>query len=218
MPTQEQINATNVELQIANDNYAALANKYNRYQEAFKTYANATPEQQERARWAMQNLLNSYNQLRLDMYAAEDRINQAQSAVNNLNTYVAPQSPSRGGWQRRRTVVPQNEFGWEWWFEQWGVRYSPDWATKVYPNWSVEFGESPIINWEGTNIATQPITFPAPQTVRQAAAEYNTFTPRFVNNNTWTITNPYTNFINPNLVAPYTPRPKRRMSWYWWTY
>lgn len=45
----------------------------------------------------MQNLLNSYNQLRLDMYAAEDRINQAQSAVNNLNTYVAPQSPSRGG-------------------------------------------------------------------------------------------------------------------------
>lgn len=199
MPTEEQINAANVELQIANDNYAALANKYNRYQEAFKTYANATPEQQERARWAMQNLLNSYNQLRLDMYAAEDRINQAQSAINNLNTYVAPQSPSRGGGQRRRQVIV------------------PEVVVEPIETPQEVVVETPI-SWGEANIVAQPITFPAPQTVRQAAAEYNTFTPRFVNNNTWTITNPYANFVNPNLVTPYTPRPKRRMSWYWWTY
>ena len=49
MPTQEQINEANVELQIANDNYAALANRYNQYKNVFQSYANASPETQARA-------------------------------------------------------------------------------------------------------------------------------------------------------------------------
>lgn len=166
MPTQEQINAANVELQIANDNYAALANKYNRYQEAFKTYANATPEQQERARWAMQNLLNSYNQLRLDMYAAEDRINQAQNAVNNLNTYVVPQSPSRGGGQRRRQVVvpevvvgpietPQEVINMQNRLPQNGVVQM---STSYSPSW---------INSQPTTISSAGSRYPTPQTIAE---------------------------------------------------
>lgn len=203
MPTEEQINAANVELQIANDNYAALANKYNRYQEAFKTYANATPEQQERARWAMQNLLNSYNQLRLDMYAAEDRINQAQSAINNLNTYVAPQSPSRGGGQRRRQVIPQNEFGWEWWFEQWGVRYSPDWTTKVYPNWSIEFGESPIVyrnEWPYVQQSRKDFQYWSVPWFK----EYNDYANAFANWGTRWMTNYLRGLPNPTTHPQYT--------------
>ena len=88
MPTQEQINAANVELQIANDNYAALADQYNKYQKVFQDYANASPETQERAEGLMQDALAKYEQLRLNMYAAEDRIQQAHAAVNRINTEV----------------------------------------------------------------------------------------------------------------------------------
>lgn len=91
MPTQEQINAAQMELDIANDNYAKLADKYNRYQRIFQSYANATPEQQERAKTAMQAALKDYQQLRLDMYATEDRIAQAQNVMNNINAQLLQQ-------------------------------------------------------------------------------------------------------------------------------
>lgn len=157
MPTQEQINAANVELQIANDNYAALANKYNNYMTAFEGYANATPEVKAKLEWTMQKALADFNDLKLSMYAAEDRIAQAQNRVNELAT-VQPVVASTW-WTKRRTVrpevvveeavTPQWAFWWEWWTNSWWTLVSPDWWTRVYPDWSIAFGgveETPTVN------------------------------------------------------------------------
>ena len=88
MPTQEELNAAQVELDIANDNYAKMADRYNKYQKVFQSYANASPEVQARAKWAMQEALADFEQLKLNMYAAEDRIQQAQNTVNNYNEII----------------------------------------------------------------------------------------------------------------------------------
>jgi len=91
MPTQEDINAANVELQIANDNYAQLADRYNKYQELFQTYAKSSPEVQDRAADAMWRALEDFYQIEEKMRTAEDRINLAQSVVNNYNNIITQQ-------------------------------------------------------------------------------------------------------------------------------
>ena len=91
MPTQEEINAAQVELDIANDNYAALADKYNQYNRIFNAYKNSSPEAQERASGLMQEALNNYEQLKQQIYAAEDRIAVAQNRVNSINETIAAQ-------------------------------------------------------------------------------------------------------------------------------
>lgn len=102
MPTQEELNAAQVELDIANDNYAQLADRYNKYQKLFQTYANATPEQQARAAGVMRQAIDEYNQIRLNMYTAEDRIAQAQNRVNNYNSIInQPTQPQVQRVQRR---------------------------------------------------------------------------------------------------------------------
>lgn len=152
MPTQEEINAANVELQIANDNYAALANRYNNYMSAFQSYANASPEVKQKLEGTMQKALSDFENLKLNMYAAEDRIAQAQNRVNNLATVQPVVTPA--WWTRRRVVNPQpvveqvveevvatptNSFWWAGWSNNDWTLISPDWATKVYPNGSIEF-------------------------------------------------------------------------------
>lgn len=108
MPTQEEINAANVELQIANDNYARMADRYNKYNRAFEIFSNASPDTQEKAKGLMQEALAEFNQLKLDMLAAEDRIAVAQNKVNNLNTIIATQrAQAAAPWTRRKTVVPE---------------------------------------------------------------------------------------------------------------
>ena len=112
MPTQEELNAAQVELDIANDNYAQLADRYNKYKRLFETYANATPEQQARAAGVMRQAIDEYNQIRLNMYTAEDRIAQAQNRVNNYNSIInQPVQPQVQRVQRRaitptQTVTP----------------------------------------------------------------------------------------------------------------
>lgn len=110
MPTQEELNAAQVELDIANDNYAKMANRYNKYQELFKQYALADPKVQERAYQAMENALKDFDQLKLDMYAAEDRINAAQNRMNNYNSIVAQQptttQSTNVGTRRKITTTP----------------------------------------------------------------------------------------------------------------
>lgn len=91
MPTQEELNAAQVELDIANDNYAQMANKYNQFQDVFKLYADATPEMQAKAKNAMVRALDEFENLKLNMYAAEDRIQQAQNRVNSYNEIIANQ-------------------------------------------------------------------------------------------------------------------------------
>lgn len=88
MPTQEELNAAQVELDIANNNYAQLANKYNKYQNIFKLYTNASPEVQAKAKDVMVKALDEFNNLKLNMYAAEDRIQQAQNKWNNYQAIV----------------------------------------------------------------------------------------------------------------------------------
>lgn len=145
MPTQEQINAANVELDIANDNYARLADQYNRYQNVFQSYANASPETQEEAKGLMQDALAKYEQLKLDMYAAEDRIQQAQGAVNRLNAEVQAAQEAAAVVQqpkvkRREISNPNNSFWGEWrvTLDNWTIM-SPDWWTFVFPDWSIWF-------------------------------------------------------------------------------
>ena len=102
MPTQEELNAAQVELDIANDNYAQLADRYNKYKKLFETYTNATPEQQARAAGVMRQAIDEYNQIKLNMYTAEDRIAQAQNRVNNYNSIInQPIQPQVQRVQRR---------------------------------------------------------------------------------------------------------------------
>lgn len=154
MPTQEDINAANVELQIANDNYAQLADRYNKYQKLFQEYASASPEVQDRATEAMWRALEDYYQLQDKMRAAEDRIAVAQNTVNSYaNIQPAVVAPAWGQ-KRRQIVVPETViepaptqeavvpvwgFWWDGWVNNNGTLVSPDWATKVYPDWSISF-------------------------------------------------------------------------------
>lgn len=92
MPTQEELNAAQVELGIANDNYAALANKYSQFQNMFAAYRDASPEKQALAAPTLDKALRAFEELKLDMYAAEDRIQQAQNRVANYNNLIANQA------------------------------------------------------------------------------------------------------------------------------
>lgn len=102
MTPEEQYNALIVERDIANDNYAQLADRYNKYKNLFETYVNATPEQQARAAGAMRQAMDEYNRIRLDMYTAEDRIQQAQNALNAFNVQPVQQQTT-APWNRRVT-------------------------------------------------------------------------------------------------------------------
>lgn len=106
MPTQEELNAAQVELDIANDNYAALADRYNRYQKLFQEYANSSPEIKQRATEAMWRALEDYYQLQDKMRAAEDRIAVAQNIMNNYNSII--NQPAQPQVQRiqRRPITP----------------------------------------------------------------------------------------------------------------
>lgn len=110
MPTQEDINAANVELQIANDNYAQLADRYNKYQELFQTYAKSSPEIQDRAADAMWRALEDFYQIEEKMRVAEDRINLAQGVVNDYNNIIAQQpvqqTVTRNGYNSGRNISP----------------------------------------------------------------------------------------------------------------
>ncbi len=109
MPTQEELNAAQVELDIANDNYAQLANRYNQYQKLFQEYAKSSPEVQNRAANAMWRALEDFYQIQEKMRTAEDRVAVAQNAVNNYNSVIANQPQQTIPSQpivRRRVATP----------------------------------------------------------------------------------------------------------------
>lgn len=107
MPTQEELNAAQVELDIANDNYAQLADRYNKYQQLFQTYASSSPEIQNRAADAMWRALEDYYQTQEKMRAAEERIAQAQNTINSYNEIIANQPAAQPTTTTRR-VIRQN--------------------------------------------------------------------------------------------------------------
>lgn len=90
MPTQEDINAATVELQIANDNFAQVADRINKFTQLFNAYRTADAATQERAKGAMENALEEYKNLKAQQAINQDRIAVAQNTVNILNEQLTP--------------------------------------------------------------------------------------------------------------------------------
>lgn len=166
MPTQEELNAAQVELDIANDNYAQMANKYNKFQDVFKLYANATPEVQAKAKDAMAKALDEFNSLRLNMYAAEDRIAQAQNAINTINGQLAATpSTTNYWWQKRRPAVIQPQSNTQATIEQPVVNQSNTYTVPQYT--PTQRG----VSLQRGIMPEQPL--------------YTTYTPQYRNNTLW---------------------------------
>lgn len=168
MPTQEQINAANVELQIANDNYAQLQNKIDRYNQIFEQYINASPEVQKKAANAMQIAIDDYNNLRLQQYANEDRIAVAQNAVNSINEQLVATPSTTNYWgQRRRTTTAQPQ-------------------TVAQPA-----VEQPVVNQPATYTAPQYTPTQRNINLQKGVMPeqplYTTYTPQYKNNTLWGI-------------------------------
>lgn len=110
MPTQEEYNAANVELQIANDNYAALQNKYSQAIDVLKAYQNAPAETKAKVSpELLQRAVDQVNGYKVQMGVAADRIANAQNTVNGYNNIIAQQqvqAQQQAAGQRRRTIVP----------------------------------------------------------------------------------------------------------------
>lgn len=201
MPTQEDINAANVELQIANDNYAQLADRYNKYQKLFQEYASASPEVQDRATEAMWRALEDYYQLQDKMRAAEDRIAVAQNAVNSYNEIMAQQPTVRQTTNvatRRRevpttTIIPE--------------------AQQLIPNWmSTAQWEVP---WYTNTRPTQTVRWINPTLDRLSEQQYvNNYrtqpniNPWIVNTNLWLSWN-----ISAAPAVPYEIQNVRWLRW-----
>lgn len=150
MPTQEQLNAAQLELGLANDEYAALADRYNKYKELFQSYREASPETQDRAEEAMGRALDDFYNTEQKMHAAEDRIQQAQSVVNQYSAAIAAAQQAAAQqtvWQRRRTyvsnptptptpnIIPE------------GLTPPEEWWTPIYNDkWELAWWQWPLIN------------------------------------------------------------------------
>ena len=151
MPTQEQINAANLELQIASDNYNRAQNKIDQYDRIFNSYMNMSDEKKRDPRIvsAMQNAIADYNNLKLERTTNMERMNNAQVALNEYNAQaVAQQQAATQRWWERRRVInpnpnpnPNNWFDTTWWINDYWTMVSPDWVTRIYPNWWVGFSE-----------------------------------------------------------------------------
>lgn len=180
MPTQEELNAAQMELDIANDNYAAMANRYNKFQDLFKAYAKASPEMQDKAAESIWYALEEFEKLKLDMYAAEDRIQQAQNRVNNYNEVIAsqPAQASTQWWQRRRQIPSNNQLrlneylnaGYTIW-NDW-LLYTPG-GVAVNQNWynlNSKWQFVPVAETI-TVVEPEPIQAPAPGTTLEIIPE-----------------------------------------------
>ena len=108
MATQEQINAANLELQIASDNYNRAQNKIDQYDRIFNSYMNMSDEKKRDPRIvsAMQNAIADYNNLKLERTTNMERMNNAQVALNEYNTQAA-QQPRVQRWGQRRIKAPE---------------------------------------------------------------------------------------------------------------
>lgn len=107
MPTQEQINAATVELQIASDNYNRAQSKIDQYDRLFNSYMNMSDEKKRDPRMvsAMKDAIADYNNLKLQRTTNMERMNNAQVALNEYNTQAAVQQTANRWGTRRRTTV-----------------------------------------------------------------------------------------------------------------
>lgn len=125
MPTQEQINAANLELQIASDNYNRAQNRIDQYDRIFNSYMNMSDEKKRDPRIvsAMKDAIADYNNLKLERTTNMERMNNAQVALNEYNTQAAaPQVVNRWGTRGRataskETATPEQVFSIDntWW-------------------------------------------------------------------------------------------------------
>jgi predicted Zn-dependent protease len=93
MPTQEQINAANLELQIASDNYNRAQNKIDQYDRLFNSYMNMSDEKKKDPRMvsAMKDAIADYNNLKLQRTTNAERMNNAQVTLNEYSAQAAAQ-------------------------------------------------------------------------------------------------------------------------------
>ncbi|MBO7691409.1 MAG: hypothetical protein J6T10_02090 [Methanobrevibacter sp.] len=96
MPTQEQINAANLELQIASDNYNRAQARIDQYNKLFNMYMNMSDEQKRNPKLAsaMKNAIDDYNATKASLSANADRMNTAQASINEYNAQAAVQQAS----------------------------------------------------------------------------------------------------------------------------
>lgn len=107
MPTQEQINAANLELQIASDNYNRAQARIDQYNKLFNMYMNMSDEQKRNPKLAsaMKNAIDDYNATKASLSANADRMNTAQASINEYNAQAAVQQASnRWGTRGRATA------------------------------------------------------------------------------------------------------------------
>ena len=144
-----------------------------------------------------QQLNQKSKKLKSDRVAAANRVANATNQLEGANALFTqqPVKQQQAPWTRR--TVPYD--------------YSQDMSPIPVHDYSKDINYAPV-----TVVSTPSDRFPVQKTVSQTIAQSNA--PRFVNNNTWTITNPVASYPNPNLVTLSTPSPRRKMSWYWWTY
>lgn len=105
--TQEEFNAIALENQVATDNYNNIKNRLNKINEVAQAYANATPEQQAKARWAMEQVLTEYNTLKQQQQDAFARLNTSSDNYTRalaLMNQPAPTPAQTWAWQRRRVI------------------------------------------------------------------------------------------------------------------
>lgn len=125
MPTQEQINAANLELQIASDNYNRAQSRIDQYDRIFNSYMNMSDEKKRDPRIvsAMKDAIADYNNLKLERTTNMERMNNAQVALNEYNAQAAaPQVVNRWGTRGRataskETATPEQVFSIDntWW-------------------------------------------------------------------------------------------------------
>ena len=92
MTPEEQYNALVMERDIANDNIVDINNQISKITDVLKAYTNATPEQQNAAKPYLQQVLDKYNDLKIQRAQQEDRWGVAQNALNNYQASVQQQT------------------------------------------------------------------------------------------------------------------------------
>lgn len=110
--TPEQLNALQVEQQISTDNYNAINDRIQAIRNLAQDYLKATPEQQARAKWAMQQLMNEYSTLNWQINDAFWRMNAANENYNNAiaqQQAIQQQATVGAGQRRRQVIVPNTE-------------------------------------------------------------------------------------------------------------
>lgn len=106
MTPEEQYNALVVERDVASDNITNINNQMSQISNVLKSYVNATPEQQDRVKPYLQQVIDKYNSLKEQRAQEEDRWSIAQNTLNHYQQAVQPQQVTTVSNRSRNYVSP----------------------------------------------------------------------------------------------------------------